>query len=212
MEDISKMSSKELEQLLKKKQKQEREEQKRKRKEYEAERNVIVAKMIGEAKDLQGVMIKAKKLFLESLEVFKMKAVEYADIRKNSKGGFSLRSTDGTQRVVYSRNTKFEYDERAGQAEVLIKEFLSDKVKKRDKESYELIVGLMSKNKQGDYSPALIAKLLKHENTFDDERWEKAIQLFKESYREVDVSYSVEFYEKDKTGKDKHISLTFASL
>ncbi len=209
---IKEMSSKELEKLLKEKQKKERKAQARKQESYENDRNTIVAAMIGDAKELQKHMIKSKTFFMQSLEVFKLKAVEYADIRKDSKGGFSLRSSDGKQKVVYKRNVKFEYDERAKQAEELIKDFLADKVKKRDLKSYKIIVGLMERNKAGDYTPALISRLQKQKNTYDDERWIKALQLFEESFNEVEVSYSVEFFEKDENSKDQPIKLTFSTL
>jgi len=212
IKDVSQMSAKELQEVLKKKMQEEKADHEKKRKQYEADRNLLVAQMIGQAKELQQLMIGTKKSFMEAIETFQKKAMEYSDINSNSKGGFSLRSSDGSQKVVYERNVKNEYDERAKQAEELIKDFLSDTVKKKDKAIYELITGLMSKNNKGEYSTPLIAKLLKHENEFNDDRWIKAMQFFKESYNEVLISYSVSFYEKTEQGKDEHINLTFASL
>lgn len=210
--DLSKLSSEELKKLLEKKEQEERNAYKKKKAEYEKNRDALVIGLFNSAKKLHEEMKSVKRMMITKLIGFKEYAKEYADIRSNSKGGFSLRSADGTKKVVYERNVKNEYDERAKEAETLIKEFLADKVRKRDEASYKLITGLMQKNLSGDYSPALIAKLLKHEDDFNDERWSKAMKLFKESYNEVEVSYSVSFYEKDGLGKDRHISLTFSSI
>ena len=57
-----------------------------------------------------------------------------------------------------------------------------------------------------------IGKLKEYENLFDDVRWRKGIELMQESYREVAVSYSLEFYEKDENDKDQQIILTLTSL
>ncbi len=211
-EDLKSMSSEELKKLLAEKEKEERKEYQRKREKYEKRRNALVLNIHGKAVELHHEMKQVKSKMIKAILDFKREAEKYADIRKDSKGGFSLRSADGNKKIVYERNVRSEYDERAKEAEELIKDFLADKIKKKDLSSYKLISGLMQRNKAGDYSPALIAKLLKHENDFNDDRWSKAMELFKESYREVDVSYSVSFFEKDNMGKDRHISLTFSSI
>ena len=145
------MSARELEQLLKEKQKEERQAYLQKKEQYETDRNLMVGRMVGDAKTLQAYMISVKKGFMEEIVAFKKIAEEYGGVRSNSKGGFSIRSADGTQRVAYKRNVTNDYDERAKQAEALIKDFLGDFVKKRDKKLYDLISSLIEKNKDGDY-------------------------------------------------------------
>lgn len=210
--DLSQISTEELEKILLKKQEEQKRKQQKAKEEYEFERDIIVNDLVEAAKLLQQHMITVKQAMMEKILYLKSKAEAYGGINKKSKGGFSVRNADNSMKVVYERNVKNEYDERAQVAEDLIKEFLSDTVKKRDKTSYELITGLLEENKKGDYSPALISKLLKFETTYDDERWKKACKLFKEAYNEVGVSYSVSLYEKNEFDKDELISLTFASL
>ncbi len=209
---VADLTAEELEFLVSAKQNEKRKEDQKKRKSYEETRNSLVTQMVQIAQEMQNSMIAAKSEMMETLEGFKETAVEYSDISKKSKGGFSLRNSDNTLMVRYERNVKSDYDERAKQAEQLVKDFLADTVKKRDKGSYELIVGLLEKNNKGDYSPQLIAKLLTHENNFEDKRWTKAMTLFKESYIEVEISNSLSFYVKDDNGKDQQLKLNFATL
>ncbi len=206
------MSSKELEVLLKKKQEQEKKENEKNKKNYEKYRDDFVSSVVGDAIKLQKELIAKKTKTITAILDFKERAEKYSDVSSKSKGGFGLRSADGTKKIVYNRNVKSEYDERAKQAEELIKEFLIDKVKKKDKATFELIVSLMQKNKKGEYSTSLVSKLLKHENGYNDDRWSKAMTLFKESYNEVEISYSISFYTKDEQGKDQHINLNYSSL
>ncbi len=209
---MNSLSEEQVEELLKKKTDKSKKDYEKRKQQYEKYRNEMVAEMVGQAKDLQTQMIADKNKWAVRMEAFAEKAKKYGDIRNTSKGGYSLRSADGTQRVVYRRNVKCEFDERITMAIENIKEFLEDKVKKKDIKYYKLISGLLQKNKAGDFTPALVLKLKEYENLFDDVRWRKGIELMQESYREVAVSYSLEFYEKDENDKDQQIILTLTSL
>jgi hypothetical protein len=210
--DFSQLTSVEIESILKQKQKEEKEAQKKKRASYEFERDCLVKELYQGAVKLNAEMQQFKHFCMKQIESFKDIAESYGDIRKDSKGGFSLRSTCQKYMVRYDRNTKPEYDERASMAEALIKEFLETKVKKADLQTYRTIEALMSRNAKGDFKPAQIGSLLKIKDNYDDERWIKAMQLFEESFQIVEISYSVSFYEKDDTGKDQLISLNLVSL
>lgn len=210
--DVSNLTTEQLQQLLEKKKKQEAEKERRKRQEYERERDHMVKNMVIEAQILHSIMDSFKHKCMRKLENFSEKAQEYGQIRKHSKGGFSLRTADGDMMVSYDRNTVPEYDERAHMAEDLLKEFLEDKVKKRDQKTFRTITALMSRNKEGRFFPSRINALLKIRDNYDDERWQRAMKLFEESYRNRLVSYTVTFYVKDHMEKDRSIPLTFASL
>ena len=192
--------------------KQEKEEYAAKKKAYEEYRDKMVAELVAEAKLHQAQLINFKVKVMSKLEKFKEKALEYGDIRSHSKGGFSLRTTDQTKMLVFERNSKPEYDERADMAEALIKNFLQDMVRVKDAQTFRTIEALMSRNSKGDFSTSSIASLLKIKDNYDDSRWIKAMKLFEESYRNRIISNSAGFYEKDENGKDEAIKLTFASL
>lgn len=206
------LSVEELETLLKKKKAEERRAKVRKRDAYLKRRDELVCNLAGLAKELHQAMQEFKLSAVRELQEFQQEAAEYGDITKRSKGGFSLRDNDAKYRVSYDRNTKQEYDERADTAETLLKQFLEDKIKKRDQQSYRMVSALLEKNEAGDYKPGQVASLLAIKDNYDDKRWVRAMELFEESYRRVEVSNSVSFYEKDENGKDRLISLTFPSL
>ena len=211
--NVEDLTEEELNELLDKKQAAKREENRLAKLSYEKSRDQLVSTLTEEAMRLHKQMASFKAKAVGQLNEFRDAAKKYGDIRSNSKGGFGLRNTKQDMRVVYERNTKSEYDERAALAETLLKEFLAEKIKKKDKQTYRTVTALLTRNKKtGDYNPTSINSLIAIEDNYNDERWVKAIKLFKESYNTVDVSMSVSFYTKDNTGKDELIPLTFASL
>lgn len=210
--DLSKIPTSELEAYLAEKKKQERAEKVKRRKHYEATRDTLTAQLVARAAVLNAQMRDFKQYAIDALEEFREMANEYGEIRKNSKGGFSLRHQESGEMVSLDRNSVPEYDERASMAEELLKEFLEDKIKKRDLQTYRTINALMARNKQGDLIPSRIASLISIKDNYDDPRWHKAIQLYEESFRIREISYSVSFYRKDSMQKDQAIVLTFASI
>lgn len=212
--EVSKeLSVEELEVMLAERKKQQKEAQRQARETYEADRDQLVRYLIGRAEELNRAMANFKEEAIEKLEAFRVKANEYGEIRSNSKGGFSLRSTDQALMVSYDRNTKSEYDERANMAETLLKDFLEAKVKSRDKKAYRTVTALLTRNsKTGQFNPVSINSLLAIEDNYDDERWINAMKMFRESYNNVAISMSVSFYKKNQQDKDQLIPLTFASI
>lgn len=212
MNNLENLSSAELEKLLAEKKKQEKEQRQKLKREYEAKRDAMVSKMVNLAIEQHIKLKEFKDKAMAEVEAFRELAKTYGDIKSNSKGGFGLRTKDQKYMMVLDRNTKPEYDERAGMAEQLLKEFLEDKVKKHDLKVYRTISALMERNKKGDYTPARIASLLKIKDNYDDVRWIKAMELFEESFQNRTISMSLSFYIKDENGKDQLISLSFPSL
>lgn len=179
---------------------------------YLEKREMLIASLMVTAIQVHSELKEFKSQSVQQLEEFREVAKEYADIRSDSKGGFSLRSLDGNNLVRLDRNVVYEYDERADQALILLHEFLEDTVKKRDKKTYRALSTLLARNKAGDLHPANVAKLMAIKDNWEDERWIKALDLLKEAYREREVSYSISFYQKDAMGKDQWLSLNFSSL
>lgn len=206
------MTTEQLKAELLKREKEERAAKQRQRDEYEKERNVMVSNMVKEAAELENMLLQFKKRCMHKIEEFRERANQYGDIRSHSKGGFRLRSSETQEVVSLDRNSVPDYDERANMAEDLIKDFLSDAIKKKDQQTFRTISALMERNKKGDFTPSRIASLMKVRDNYTDERWVKAMQLFEESFLVRDISYSVSFYRKDEMGKDTSICLSFASL
>lgn len=212
MEVLENLTVEQLEAALQEKKKAEKAEKLKAKQQYESIRDSLVSELVIEASALNATMSTFKKTALRLINDFRDKAHEYGDIRKNSKGGFSLRNSKTGEMVSLDRNTVPEYDERSTMAEQLIKDFLEDKVKKKDLQSYRLVMTLLEKNKRGDLTPSRVASLLKIKDNYDDHRWIKAMELFEESFNFRDISYSVSFFTKDEMGKDRAIVLTFSSI
>lgn len=212
MIDTEKLTTEQLEAELKRRQEAEKKAKAERRKHYEARRDQMVTEMVARAIGINHLMSQFKREAIELLDSFKTEAIAYGDIRSNSKGGFSIRSADGKKKVVYERNTKIEYDERATVAEELLRDFLGDMVKKRDKPAYELVTGLLERGKDGQFNPAAVASLVKMEDKYSDDRWVKSIQLFKEAHATVLIGMNITFYQKDEMNRDVAIPLTFASI
>jgi hypothetical protein len=210
--DVTQLSTEELKKLLAAKEQEERNAKEAKRKEYEKLRNAKVDEYVETASELNRALKIFKEEAFAELERLREAAMEYGDITKRSKGGFSLRNADGSKMMVLRRNVVSEYDERADLAYSLIREFLDETIKKKDIQTYRTISVLLEKNKSGDFKPNLVADLLKIKDNYNDPRWLKAMELLPESYREREVSYNVEFYQKDSQGKDELISLNIASI
>jgi hypothetical protein len=210
--DLSALSAEDLEKELSRRKQEERENKRLSREKYEADRDSLVTELVLLASNLEGAMADFKKSCIKDLNTFRERALKYGDIRSNSKGGFLLRNSVTGEVVSLDRNTVPEYDERASLAEQLLKEFLQEKVKKKDLQAYRTVAALLEKNKKGDYTPGRIAALLKIRDNYPDEKWQKAMSLFEESFQVREISYSVSFYRKDAMGKDKALCLTFASL
>lgn len=210
--DLSKMSAADLEAALKEKRDQERRDREARKAGYEAERHDLVVRLAKQAEELSIRLAEFKTIAVRQLEEFRKRAEEYGDIRSNSKGGFSIRNANGTYKVAYERNVVSEYDERADLAESLLREFLSDMVKKRDAQAYEIITGLLERGKRGDFNPAAVNALLKMKDKYTDERWVKAMALFIESFNTRLISMNVSFFKKNAMDKDVLIPLTFASI
>lgn len=210
--DLSTLSAADLEAALKEKRDQERSEREAAKANYEANRHELVVRLCKRAAELSDQLREFKTMAVRELEAFRLIAAEYGDIRSNSKGGFSLRNANTNLKVSYERNVMSEYDERADMAEELLRNFLGDMVKKRESRAYEIITGLLERGKAGDFNPAAVAALLKMEDKYSDERWVKAMKLFKESYTTRMISMNVSFFEKNTMDKDVLIPLTFASI
>lgn len=207
------MTSDELEALLAEKRKEEADRKKKERAEYETYINRNTERIVRRAKKLNTIMINFLNETVTTLDEMGERLASYGEIRANSKGGFSRKTADGKSKVVYRTSTICDWDERAGKAEELLKDFLGDVVRKRDKQLFELIVGLLEKNKEGKLEFSRMQTLYAKEALFDDPRWVEAIRLFKESFRPIETKMRLEVYTRnEQTNKWEPVVLNLSSL
>ena len=210
--DISNLTTTQLEELLKNKKKQEATELAKQKEAYEKKRDEVITNIITTAKTLFKELGEFKAYCHIEMGKQAEQLAGYGKIRSNSKGGFSVTDTEDTMRVTRRRDTEPVWDERATKAVELIKDFLSDTIKKRDVKLYNILMGFLEKNKEGDLEYADVMNLYKHENEFNDERWKEGLRLIKESYSNHLKGYGYEFKIKGADGKWENLYLNFSSL
>ena len=195
---------------MKKARKQKREKE---QKAYVENRDLNIKSLIDEAIILQEKILVYKEKVAGIMVKQSDKLAEYGQLRKNSKGGFSITNTAGDMRVVRRRDTEPTWDERAEKGVSLLKDYLGDVVKKRDVKTYELLMGFLIKNENGDLEHSRVMELLKHEDYSTDQRWQEGIKLVKEGYSNVMKGYGYQFlYRPNEGDKWDNINLSFSSL
>ncbi|WP_343530852.1 DUF3164 family protein [Pedobacter sp.] len=209
---INELSTKELETLLISRKKQENAKREADKKVYVGQRDYIIDELFSEAKDLALSVSRFKQKMHSVMDIQKQKLEEYGAIRSNSKGGFSIFHSDGITQITRRRDTDPVWDERAHKAVELIKDFLSDTVKKRDAKLHSILLGFLERNAKGDLEYAKVMDLLNHEDKFEDARWLEGLRLIKESYSQSFKAFGYEFKQKDNYGKWKALALNFSSL
>lgn len=210
--DLSTLSTSELEALLAKKKKSEASALEKEKKEYETNRDEIIFKMINTAQALFNELGEFKTFCHIEMDNQAKQLEGYGKIRSNSKGGFSITNIDDTMRVTRRRDTEPTWDERAVKGTELIKDFLSDTIKKRDKPLSEILISFLERNDKGDLEYARVMELYKHEAKFDDERWKEGLRLLKEGFSNHLKGFGYEFKNKNLDGKWTNLLLNFSSI
>lgn len=206
------LSVEELEQMLAEKKKQQVENEKAARAKYVKERDALIINLSLVAMTMNKELEKFSLNAHEAMRQQRIKLDEYGGIRKNSKGGFQLMTEDGEYKIKYDYHGIADYDERANKAEELLKDFLQDTIKKKDKGLYNIIVSLLERNKAGQLEFSRISSLYKYENDYDDPRWREAIKLFKESFVVKGSKMQPRFYKRAENGTYELINLNFSSI
>lgn len=180
---------------------------------YISNRDVNISGLISKAKEINNQMANFKFETAQLMQLQEEALNGYGLLRSNSKGGFSISNASGTMKIKRRRDTEPSWDERGQKGIDMLKDFLSDTVKKRDQSLYEILIGFLEKNKQGDLEYSRVMELLKHEEKYTDQRWVEGLKLLKESYSNLMKGYGFQFYHKPKDGdKWEAINLSFASI
>lgn len=208
--DLTSCSSEELEKALKQKRAAEQEQRKKAKKEYEKKRDQSIESAINRA-----IKVGAAVKFFKD-EMHKIFTEQHDDLQKyvglsaHSKGGFSLVHSNGLFKMTRTLKSQPKWDERADEAVNLMNEFINDKLKRT--KHYGIIKALIEKNKAGELSFPMVMKLIELKDEYDDERWQKAMELLIESYGRSYSGYGYDFYVKDAEGKWDKIDINFTSI
>lgn len=217
VKSIEDMTPEEIKAYLAKKEKATKAKKAKEMAQYVSERDSMISELIQEALELEQNLKTFKAKVHASMDEQKEKLDAYGKIRSNSKGGFHIIDKDGLFMVKRRRDTEPRWDERSDKGVALIKDFLGDKVKKRDRKTYTLIMGFLEKNANGDLEHARVMELLKHEDLYNDDRWVEGCHLVKEGYSSYLKAFGYELKtkvvtEENPTGKWQNIILSFSAL
>ncbi len=211
--NIYELPTDQLEAILKQRKDGEALQRKKEKADYEKNRDIVVSHLVAKGEVLFNQLIAFKQECHTEMDKQAAKLAAYGKLRSNSKGGFTVTNSDNTMRLTRRRDTEPKWDERSAKAVELIKDFLGDTIKKRDVKLYEILIGFIQRNNEGDLEYAKVMELYQHEDKFDDPRWKEGLQLMKESYSNHLKGFGYEIKILDpKTGKWKNLVLNFSSL
>ncbi|AIM38068.1 hypothetical protein KO02_16280 [Sphingobacterium sp. ML3W] len=216
MNDISRLTADERKALMAELAKEEKAEKKKRlnaKKKYESNKDTSIEELMEEAVELSLTIARFKKKAHAVMDIHREAINEYGGIRSNSQGGFTIENSQNNKRIMRRRDTDPSWDERANKAVEIIKDFLlSEGIKKTSGKIHPILMGFIQRNNNGDLEYAKVMELLEYEDTFQDPRWVKGLQLIKEGYSITFKKFGYEFKTKDKNGKWNRLELNFSSL
>lgn len=210
--DLSNFTVAEIQAALKEQIAKEKKEKERARKAYEAAKDLFVDTTFNEALSLVKMLTEFKSAVHSAMDEVHAQLQAYGQISAKSQGGFSVFHTNGNFRIKRRRDTVPVWDERASKGVDLIKDFLFDFVKKRDKLMFELLMPFIEKNEKGELEYSRVMLLCQHEDKFDDSRWIEGLKLIKEGYSISLKAYGYEFQFKNANGKWETLNLNFSNI
>lgn len=179
---------------------------------FEKEQYYVANTLFDMAKKASEFMIDVKLTCQTEMEKQAIALEKYGRFPVKSKGGFSIDNEDKTIRITRTRDTQPHWDSRSEKGTALIKEFLVDALKKKDKDGYEMLMELLAKNADGQLEYSRVMIIIQNEGRFSDPRWHEGIRLLKESYSIHMKGYGYRFKYKGPDGKWQTMDMNFSSL
>lgn len=209
---VNEMTDEQLEAFLAKRKESKAKEARKARKEYEHKRDITIDSLVTEAVQIHIALKEFKERCHSVMDAQHEVLTNYGGIRGNSKGGFSIVNSNGNLRVRRTRATEPYWDERSDKAVELIKQFLEGTVKKRDLDTYEILMTFISRNKKNDLEYAKVFSLLQHKNRYNDPRWVSGLELIQESFSVHLRGYGYVFEKRGDDQKWEAINMSFTNL
>lgn len=214
MEDLSKLSSKELEALLVKKREEERRTALDKRAAYEGIRAELVQKVENKVRSVCNEVKGLHAFCVDEIGTFRQVLAEYGQLRHEGQLSFSIQ--EGNFRIEVKNYKVKRFDERADVAASRLIEFLQQWIEGKDdgqdNPMYQLAMTLLERNKYGDLDYKSISKLYELEEQFGDPEYTAIMNLFKESHLVEGTATNFYFYEKTDLGVWKKLEPSFNRL
>ena len=197
MEDLSKLTSKDLEALLAKKREEEHRQALDKRAAYEGIRAELVQKVENKVRSVCDEVKGLHAFCVDEIGAFRQVLAEYGQLRREGQMSFTVQ--EGCFRIEVRSNKVKRFDERADIAASRLIEFLQQWIEGKDAGS-------------DDPMYKSISKLYELEDKFDDPEYTAIMNLFKESHLVEGTATNFYFFEKDKMGVWKKLEPSFNRL
>lgn len=212
--DISKMTSKELEELAAKKRQEEQKRDKAQRDAYEGIRAEFLHKLRNRIKALTDHVADTFDYVKEESEGFKQVMAEYGQLRFDNQLSFTVKDEHFKAEVKVNKIKAF--DERADIAAARLIDFLKDWIAASEKgvndPMYQLGMTMIERNRQGDLDYKSISKLYQLESEFNSPEYSEIMQLFKESNVTETTATNFYFWERDNLGVWRKLEPNFNRL
>lgn len=212
--DLSKISTAELEELLREKREEENRDQQAKRDAYEGIRAQTVHSIMSKVESITGDVQSLHDFVLSETSAFKEVMSEYGQLRNAHQ--LSFRIQEGDYRIEVKTNKVKKFDERADLAATRLIEFLQKWIERApggtDNPMYQLAMVLLERNKDGDLDYKNVSKLYDLEGKFADPEYGEIMMLFKESHLVEGTSTNYYFWKRDKQGVWRKIEPSFNRL
>lgn len=195
-----------------------------KEREEKKARNQAQAKYDHDKSNFVWDFVNRAEQYHSALKDFKTKAIKkgnelhdlmYEIFEKEPKElkSFTITNKTGNMKVVIERAERHGFNETAEVAISEIKDVLRAKFEGRNKGMYEIIDSILMKNVKGDYDERLVAKLRRHEETVNDERFSKALDTLAAAYYTTQSGTYIRAYKlNEETNKWDDIVLQFSAL
>ena len=214
MEDLSKLTSKDLEALLAKKREEEHRQALDKRAAYEGIRAELVQKVENKVRSVCDEVKGLHAFCVDEIGAFRQVLAEYGQLRRDGLTSFTVQ--EGCFRIEVRSNKVKRFDERADIAASRLIEFLQQWIEGKDAGSddpmYQLAMTLLERNKYGDLDYKSISILYELDDKFDDPEYTAIMNLFKESHLVEGTATNFNIIEKDKMGECKKLQPSFNRL
>ena len=212
--DLSKLSSKELKELLAKKREEEHQTALKNREAYEGIRAELVQRVENKVRAVCEEVKGLHKFCVDELGAFRDTLAEYGQLRNPGQMNYTVQ--EGNFRIEVKTCKIKKFDERADVAASRLIEFLQSWIKEKkdgtNDPMYQLAMTLLERNKYGDLDYKSVSKLYELEERFNNPEYSSIMSLFKESHLVEASSTNFYFYEKHALGVWMRLEPSFNRL
>lgn len=175
-------------------------------------RDELVTSVVEEYFEMRKMMQDTKRKMLDSIEHFKeLQAVSYGVEPKSKKGNLILSSVDGKYRIIIAGNTSKEFNENISVAKDLLDEYLDEELASAGaSEDLRILVTDAFRLRQGELDFRSVWNLTKL--NIKSEKFQKAVEIIKDSIVVRDLNPSLRVYVKNKEGSFEYFPADFATL